>query len=46
MFDLARGDATPVGADDLVESDLVLPEPDNSLEEAEELFTGEGLLPG
>jgi hypothetical protein len=32
--------------DELVESDLVLPEPDISLKEAEELFAGEGLLPG
>ena len=35
-----------VPVDELVESDLVLPEPDITLEEAEELFTGEGILPG
>jgi len=46
MLDLVRNNATPVGVDELVESDLVLPEPDITLEEAEELFTGEGLLPG
>ena len=46
MLDLVRDKATPVGVDELVESDLVLPEPDITLEEAEELFTGEGLLPG
>ena len=46
MLDLVRNNATPVGVDELVESDLVLPEPDITLEEAEELFTGEGLMPG
>ena len=46
MLDLVREKATPVPIDELVESDLVLPEPDITLEEAEELFTGEGMLPG
>ena len=46
MLDLVREKGTPVPLDEITESDLVLPEPDISLEEAEELFTGEGLLPG
>jgi hypothetical protein len=46
MLDLVREKGTPVPLDDIVESDLVLPEPDITLEEAEELFTGEGILPG
>ena len=46
MLDLVREKGTPVPVDELVESDLVLPEPDITLEEAEELFTGEGMLPG
>ncbi len=46
MLDLVREKGTPVPVDELVESDLVLPEPDITLEEAEALFTGEGLLPG
>ncbi len=46
MLDLVREKGTPVPVDELVESDLVLPEPDITLEEAEELFTGEGILPG
>ena len=46
MLDLVREKGTPVPVDELIESDLVLPEPDITLEEAEELFTGEGLLPG
>ena len=45
MLDLVRKNGTPVPVDELVESDLVLPEPDITLQEAEEIFTGEGLLP-
>ena len=46
MLDLVREKGTEVPMDEIVESDLVLPEPDITLEEAEELFTGEGMLPG
>ena len=46
MLDLVRENGTPVAVDELVESDLILPEPDLTLREAEELFVGEGLLPG
>ena len=46
MLDLVRLNGTPVPVEELVESDLVLPEPDITLKEAEELFVGEGLLPG
>ena len=46
MLDLVREKGTALPVDELVESDLVLPEPDITLEEAEELFVGEGLLPG
>ena len=46
MLDLVRDNGTPVPLDELVESDLILPEPDLTLLEAEELFIGEGLLPG
>ena len=45
MLDLVREKGTPVEADELVESDIVLPQPDITLEEAEQLFTGEGLVP-
>ena len=45
MLDLVRENGTPVPMDELVESDLVLPEPDITLEEAGELFVGEGLVP-
>lgn len=46
MLDLVREKGAPVPVDELVESDLVLPNPDITLEEAAETFTGEGLLPG
>ena len=46
MLDLVRENGAPVPVDELVESDLILPEPDLTLREAEELFVGEGLLPG
>ena len=46
MLDLVRDNGEPVPVDELVESDLILPEPDLTLREAEELFVGEGLLPG
>lgn len=45
MLDLVRDNGTPVPLDEIVESDLVLPEPDLTLKEAEEIFTGEGLVP-
>ena len=45
LLDLVREKGTPVPLDELVESDLVLPEPDITLKEAEELFVGEGLVP-
>lgn len=46
MLDLVREKGSPVPIDELVESDLVLPEPDITLVEAEEMFVGEGLMPG
>ena len=45
MLDLVREKGTEVPVDELVESDLVLPEPDITLEEAGHLFVGEGLVP-
>ena len=45
LFALVRSRGTPLAGDDLHESALILPPPDLTLEEAEEQFTGEGLLP-
>lgn len=46
MLTLVRENGTPLPMDELVESDLMLPAPDLTLEEAQVLFVGEGLLPG
>lgn len=46
MLDLVRENGSPLPVDELVESDLILPTPDTTLEEAQILFVGEGLLPG
>ena len=46
MLDLVRSQGSPLPIDEIVESDLILPEPDLTLEEAQVLFVGEGLLPG
>ncbi len=46
MLDLVRENGSPLPVDELVESDLILPPPDTTLEEAQHLFVGEGLLPG
>ena len=45
MLDLVRDSGTEVPVEELVESDLVLPEPDITLKEAAEMFVGEGLVP-
>ena len=46
METLVREKGEPVPLDELVESDLILPETDLTLEEAESIFVGEGLIPG
>ena len=45
LLDLIRSKGTVVGDEDLRESELIIPPPDLTLAEAEEEFTGEGLLP-
>ena len=45
MLDLVRREGTPLGEDELEESDVILPPPDISFVEASEEFTGEGLIP-
>lgn len=46
MLELVRTQGRPVHEDELVGSDVILPPPDVSLEEATAEFTGEGLIPG
>ena len=45
MLDLVRASGTEIPVDELVESDLGLPQPDITLNEAAEMFVGEGLVP-
>ncbi len=46
MLAMVREHSSPVPVDELVESDLMLPAADLTLEEAQILFVGEGILPG
>jgi hypothetical protein len=46
LLDFVRSHGKPVGDDDLRGSDLILPPPDVSMEEAKTEFSGEGLIPG
>ena len=45
MLTLVRSKGSPVAADDLVASDIILPAPDVTLDEARHLFDGSGLVP-
>jgi hypothetical protein len=46
LLELVRAKGRPVGDDELIGSDIILPPPDVTLEEAKEEFQGEGLIPG
>jgi hypothetical protein len=46
LVDYIRSKGELVGDDELVASDIILPPPDVSLEEARNAFQGEGLIPG
>jgi hypothetical protein len=45
ILDLVTNECRPLADDELVESDVILPPRDVTLEEAAEEFTGEGLIP-
>ncbi len=45
MIELVRTDGEQLDADDLEGSDVILPPPDLTFEEAKREFTGEGLIP-
>jgi hypothetical protein len=45
LIDYVREHGTPLADDELTASDLMIPPPDTSLEEAKADFTGEGLIP-
>jgi hypothetical protein len=46
LLEFVRNKGQPVAEDQLVGSDVILPPPDVSLEEAKAEFSGEGLIPG
>ena len=46
LLDTVRECGTPVPVEEFVESDVVLPAPDSTMEEVQHLFTGEGIVPG
>jgi hypothetical protein len=45
MLNLVRTEGELLGDDELEESDVILPPPDTSFEDAKHEFTGEGLIP-
>jgi len=45
MLGLVRTDGRKLGDDELEESDVILPPPDLSFDEAANEFTGDGLIP-
>lgn len=45
MLALVRENGTTVAAEELLESDIILPAPDTTLKEAQGLFIGAGLVP-
>jgi hypothetical protein len=46
LLQYVRSEGRRLGEDELEGSDLILPPPDVSLEEAKSEFSGEGLIPG
>lgn len=45
MIAIVRKEGKPLPPEEIVESELVFPPPDITLEEAKELFTGPGVIP-
>jgi len=45
MLDLVRSECSPLDDEELAVSDVILPPPDLTFEEARAEFTGEGLIP-
>jgi hypothetical protein len=46
LLGFVQAEGVPVADAELVTSDVVLPQPDISLDEAREAFAGEGAIPG
>jgi hypothetical protein len=45
MLDFVRQNGSELGDDELEESDVILPPPDTTIDEAAHEFTGDGLIP-
>ena len=45
MLQLVRSEGSRLGDDELAGSDVIIPPPDLTFEEAQEEFSGEGILP-
>jgi hypothetical protein len=45
MLNLVRTEGSPLGEDELAGSDVILPPPDVSFDEARDGFSGDGLIP-
>ena len=45
LLEYIRSNGTPIGDDDLRESDIIVPPADTDLDEARRDFSGEGLIP-
>ena len=45
MLEVVRRDGQPLGDEELEESDVILPPPDTTMDEAAHEFSGEGLIP-
>ncbi|MCL5962016.1 MAG: hypothetical protein M1358_22335 [Chloroflexi bacterium] len=46
MLKMVRDKGQPLKADELVGSEIILPPPGTTIEDARALFTGDGLIPG
>lgn len=46
LLDFVRQHGQPVAPEEIVPSDLILPAPDLTFDEARALFQGEGVIPG
>jgi hypothetical protein len=45
MISRVKREATPLDPEEIVESNVIIPPEDLSLEEAKKIFTGEGIIP-
>ncbi len=46
LLDQVRAQGSPLPPDSLDSSDLILPDPDSSMDEVRKMLTDEGLIPG